>query len=185
LSIRGYCSIFLTNKFEQMKIARIVSLNIVFLLSLAGTVWSQSAPAHAFTNVTIHTATGEVIESGSILWRNGVIKKVGSDIEIPFDAYVIDGGDSLHVYPGFIDGMALWGSPGRPDVDTPDQPGQPGYKRAGIQPQRRPSAVVKAKSDIFKKAQKHGFTVAALGLKGEMLPGQVELFFIDGEQTPD
>ncbi len=142
---------------------------------------SSPPPARAFTNVTIHTNDGETIESGAIVWRNGVIEAVGEDISIPFDAYIIDGGDSLHVYPGFIDGLALWGSPDRPEVDTPDRPGNPGYKRAGIQPQRHPHDVL-TEDESFKKAVKLGFTTAALGLKGEMLPGQVDIFFIHPEE---
>lgn len=138
---------------------------------------SSSPPAHAITNVTIHFANGETVGGGTIVWRDGIIEAVGEDAAVPFDAYVINGGDSLHVYPGFIDGLALWGSPGRPDVGTPDRPGNPGYKRAGIQPQRQPSQLLE-EDDAFEKAQKLGFTTAALGLKGEMLPGQVDLFFI-------
>ncbi|SHF50137.1 Imidazolonepropionase [Fodinibius roseus] len=148
--------------------------------------WSQ--PAEAFENVIIHTADGEVVDGGTIVWRDGIIRSVGpeEEVTIPFDAYVRDGGDSLHVYPGFIDGMALWGSP---DTDgpggTPDEPGNPGYKRAGIQPQRYPSEHLKANDQALEKAAEMGFTTAALGLKGQMLPGQVDLFFIRGKQTPD
>ncbi len=153
---------------------------LVFFLAAAGQAQEASPPANAFTNVTIHTTAGETIEGGTIVWRNGVIEAVGEDVSIPFDAYVIDGGDSLHVYPGFIDGMALWGSPDRPEVETPDHPGNPGYKRAGIQPQRQPHVVL-TEDDAFEEAQKLGFTTAAIGLTGEMLPGQVDLFFINGD----
>jgi len=146
--------------------------------------WSQSSPAEAFENVTIHTADGNTIESGTIVWRNGVVTAMGKNASIPFDAYVRDGGDSLHVYPGFIDGMALWGSPDiENDSDTPDEPGNPSYARAGIQPDRKPAAHISYDDDVLKEAPKHGFTTAALGLKGRMLSSQVSLFSINGEQT--
>lgn len=148
--------------------------------------WSQSAPAEVFKNVTIHTARGKTINSGTIVWRNSIITAVGKDVTIPFDAYVHDGGDSLHVYPGFIDGLALWGSPDvKNNLETPDVPGNPGYERAGIQPNRKPSEVLKVNSKELSEAPKHGFTTAALGLKGQMLPGQVDLFFINGKETED
>lgn len=167
-----------------MKLARITALCIALLMVFSLQGWSQSSPAEAFENVTIHTADGNTIESGTIVWRNGVITDVGKNISIPFDAYVRDGGDSLHVYPGFIDGMAQWGSPDVPDdVDTPERPGDPSYKRAGIQPQRRPSNLLQSGADALTEAPKHGFTTAGLGLKGQMLPGQVSLFFIQGEKT--
>lgn len=159
---------------------------LLLCLAVAGKAQQSSSPppARAFTNVTIHTNDGTTIESGTVVWRNGVIEAVGKEVTVPFDAYVIDGGDSLHVYPGFVDGLALWGSPDRPEVDTPDHPGDPSYKRAGIQPQRQPHEVL-IEDDAFEEAQKLGFTTAAIGLKGEMLPGQIDIFFLSGDETED
>ncbi len=166
-----------------MKLFRdsILGMILFIMIPLAG--WSQSMPARALDNVTIHTAEGKTIETGTIVWRNGIIEAIGSDVSIPFDAYVIDGGDSLYVYPGFIDGLALWASPDLPaKYSKPEAPGNPGYERAGIQPHRQPNKLL-AKADSFKKARKHGFTTAALGLKGQMLPGQIDLFFVNGKDT--
>ncbi|WP_445665001.1 amidohydrolase family protein [Fodinibius sp. AD559] len=166
------------------KIARITVFCFAFLMVCSLQGWSQSSPAEAFKNVTIHTANGNTIKSGTIVWRNGIITDVGKKVTIPFDAYVLNGGDSLHVYPGFIDGHALWGSPDvDEDVETPDEPGNPGYGRAGIQPERKPSELLQADSESLSEAPKEGFTTAALGLKGQMLPGQVDLYFINGEET--
>lgn len=171
-----------------MKSVRIFSFCILFLMAASLQGRSQPAPAEAFENVIIHMADGEVIDGGTIVWRNGIIRSVGpeEEVAIPFDAYVRDGGDSLHVYPGFIDGMALWGSPDthRPG-GTPDEPGNPGYKRAGIQPHRYPSEHLKANDQALEKAAEMGFAAAVLGFKGQMLPGQVDLFFVRGKQTPD
>ncbi|HEX6982212.1 MAG TPA: amidohydrolase family protein [Balneolaceae bacterium] len=169
-----------------MKLARTVTFCIALLMVFSLQARSQSAPAQAFKNVIIHTADGNTIESGTIVWRNGVITSVGEDVSIPFDAYVHDGGDSLHVYPGFIDGMALWGSPKPKKYDeAPEEPGNPSYERAGIQPFRHPASLLKTKDKSLIEAQKHGFTTAALGLKGQMLPGQIDLFFINGKKTQD
>ncbi|MGD8427941.1 MAG: amidohydrolase family protein [Balneolaceae bacterium] len=169
-----------------MKLARITVLCSALMMIFFTQGWSQSSPAEAFKNVTIHTADGKVIKGGTVVWRNGIITSVGRKVSIPFDAYVRDGGDSLHVYPGFIDGLALWGSPDiEKDVKTPDRPGEPGYERAGIQPQRHPRKLLNAEDDELKNAQKYGFTTAALALKGQMLPGQVDLFFMDGATTAD
>ena len=166
------------------KTAHITVLCFAFLLMFASQGWSQSSPAEAFKNVTIHTADGNTIENGTVVWRNGVITNVGSDVAIPFDAYVHDGGDSLHVYPGFIDGHALWGSPDLDeDVKTPDEPGNPDYGRAGIQPERQPSELLQVEGKSLADAPKRGFTAAALALKGQMLPGQVDLFFINDKET--
>lgn len=155
-------------------------------LVLLFTGWSliglqaQTTPAQALTNVTIHNADGTVTESATIIWRDGVIEAIGTNVNIPFDAYEIDGGDSLHVYPGFIDGLAIWGSPDLPrsqDLPRLDNPGNPPYDRAGIQPERKPSELLK-EDKAFEAAMKSGFTTAALYPNGYMLPGQVEAFYL-------
>jgi len=166
-----------------MKSVRSLALGMVLLFGVSFAGQAQSSPAQAFENVTIHTANGNTISSGTVVWRNGVIEAAGRNVDAPFDAYVIDGGDSLHVYPGFVDGLALWGSLDLPErYETPDRPGDPGYERAGIQAHRNPSELLK-EDDNFEAAQKHGFTTAALGLKGQMLPGQVDIFFLNGKET--
>lgn len=169
-----------------MKLARITALCTALLMVFSLQAWSQSSPAEAFQNVTIHTADGNTIESGTIVWRNGVITNIGENVPIPFDAYVRDGGDSLHVYPGFIDGLAHWGSPKlKENRRTPDEPGDPSYERAGIQPERNPSDLLNWGDKSLEEAPKHGFTTAALSLKGRMLAGQIDLFSINGEDTED
>lgn len=143
---------------------------------------AQGVPAKAFKNVTLHKADGSVMEDAVIVWRNGVIETAGDDSEIPFDAQVWDGGDSLHVYPGFIDGNSYWGSPDRKVFDdTPKYRGKPSYKRAGIRPDRKARQAVNMESDDFKTAMKSGFTTAALGTKGYMIPGQLDLFLLQPE----
>lgn len=165
-------------------------LTVVLILScliLPNSSLAQSPPAYAFENVTIHHSYGSVIESGTIIWRDGVIEAIGKDAEIPFDAFsVIDGGDSLHVYPGFIDGLGTWGSPEPPEnPEQPDDPGNPGYDRAGIQPDRSASDHLNASGSSMTDVMKTGITTANLGLKGYMLAGQPDLYFLNGEKTPD
>lgn len=165
-------------------------LSVALFLSfcwLPNSSLAQSPPAYALENVTIHHSNGSVVESGTIIWRDGVIEAVGSDAEIPFDAYsVIDGGDSLHVYPGFIDGLGTWGSPEPPENPVqPNDPGNPGYVRAGIQPDRSASDHLNSSGNTITDVMKTGITTANLGLKGYMLAGQPDLFFLNGENTPD
>jgi len=156
----------------------IIALLLVLVLSVPA--YSQELPANAIENVMIHKADGSVINSGAIVWRNGVIEAVGAESEIPFDAHVLDGGDSLHVYPGFINGMTTWGSPDRGELKESDDSG---YERAGIQPERSPGDVLKTDDENLKNALKHGFTIALIGLEGEMLPGRTDIFFLHGKNT--
>lgn len=160
---------------------------LIFSFLLSNSILAQSPPAYALENVTIHHSDGDVIESGTIIWRDGVIEAAGSNVDIPFDAYsVIDGGDSLHVYPGFIDGLGTWGSPDLPERhEQPDDPGNPGYERAGIQPDRSANDHLDASGDTITDVMKTGITTANLGLNGYMLAGQPDLYFLNGEETPN
>lgn len=147
---------------------------------------AQSTPAQAITNVTIHHSDGTVVTGATIVWRNGTIEAAGTNVTLPFDARVRDGGDSLHVYPGFIDGYGTWGSVDTPrNQPRPDRPGEPGYERAGIQPDRTPSETFKDDLSEFTEIQKIGFTTAALGSKGFFLPGQVDIYHLRGTDTPE
>ena len=88
-------------------------LLLFLILAFSFSVKAQGVPAKAFTNVTLHKANGNAIKDAVVVWRDGVIEAAGKNKEVPFDAKVWDGGDSLHVYPGFMDGQAYWGSPDR------------------------------------------------------------------------
>ncbi len=159
-----------------MKPLRSLLAVLVVILSLSVGLYAQEAPAYALTDVTIHNSDGTTTESGTIVWRDGIIEAIGSGVEIPFDAYEVNLGDSLHVYPGFIDGFTTWGSPKPPtDLERLPRPGEPPYDRAGVQPERVPSQMMIDDKD-FEAAMKAGFTTAALGLDGNMLSGKVEVF---------
>ncbi len=59
----------------------------------------------AIVHATIHTRPGEVIEDGTILIHGGLIRAVGTDVEVPRGARVIEA-EGLSVYAGFIDAAA-------------------------------------------------------------------------------
>jgi imidazolonepropionase-like amidohydrolase len=67
----------------------------------------QSEPV-ALRGATIHTVTNGVIENGTILFDNGLIVAVGTDIDIPAGARVVDV-TGKHIYPGLIDAYSTVG----------------------------------------------------------------------------
>jgi imidazolonepropionase-like amidohydrolase len=155
-------------------------------LSVSQHSFAQAIPSQAFKNVTLHFADGTTLPKATIIWRNGVIESAGARVNIPFDAKIIDGGDSLHVYPGFIDGLTEWAMPEISRERTPvPNPGYPGYDRAGIQPLRNPHEMVVAASKDFSDWRKLGFTTAAVSPRGFMLPGAVDVMGIHNEGTGD
>lgn len=86
---------------------------VAALLALPGTVRSQTpAPdqtrAIALTGGTLHTVSDGVIENGTILFEDGVITAIGTDVTVPAGAERIDV-TGRHVYPGLIDAYSQLG----------------------------------------------------------------------------
>ncbi|HET9386018.1 MAG TPA: amidohydrolase family protein [Gemmatimonadales bacterium] len=80
----------------------------------ASTYQRHPNPAVLIRNATIMTATGEEIQGGSILLRDGKIVAVGTTVEAPSDATVVDG-TGKWVTPGVIDThshLGVYAAPG-------------------------------------------------------------------------
>lgn len=162
------------------------ALPALVVLGMSGLANGQAVPSQAFTNVTLHFADGTTVPKATIVWRNGSIEAAGANVTIPYDAKVVDGGDSLHVYPGWIDGLAEWGMPELSRERTPvSDPANPGYERAGIQPERQPHTMVVANTRDFTDWRRQGFTTAAVAPRGLMLAGQVDLMTVSGTEQND
>jgi len=81
-------------------------ITALIMLALPSAVFSQSVIA--IKGGTILTMTGETIENGTVLIRNGKIAAVGSRVSIPGSADVIDA-SGKYVMPGIIDAMTYYG----------------------------------------------------------------------------
>ena len=74
---------------------------LAIALLIPASAWSQNV---AITNVKIIVGTGQVIDSGTIIVRDGKIATVtGASVQIPRGLQVIDA-KGLSAMPGFIDG---------------------------------------------------------------------------------
>jgi imidazolonepropionase-like amidohydrolase len=62
----------------------------------------------ALTGGTIHTITNGVIENGTIVFENGRITAIGSNVQIPANAQRIDV-SGREIYPGLVDGYSQMG----------------------------------------------------------------------------
>lgn len=128
----------------------------------------------AFSGVHVHHADGKLQKNVNLLWTEKFITEVG---KASVEGYLsIDGGDSLHVYPAFIDGYGTHGSADADRGGSVDDPGNPPLDRAGIQPHRKPHLMWDEKKyKEFEQALKMGFGAANLALKGYMLPGATDI----------
>ena len=84
------------------------ALAAMILLTPSDVSAQYEGRTYAITNVRLVPVVGEVIESGTIVLRGGLIEALGADVSPPADAVLIDG-DSLTVYPGFIDAVSQAG----------------------------------------------------------------------------
>lgn len=67
----------------------------------------QTEPV-ALTGGTIHTISNGVIENGTILFEDGVITAIGTELELPPGTRTEDV-SGKHIYPGLIDGWSQMG----------------------------------------------------------------------------
>jgi adenine deaminase len=76
-------------------------------LSFAPTTLAQGGEPRFFAikDTRIVPVAGPVIEKGTVVVADGLIKAVGADVAIPPEALVIDG-TGLTIYPGLIDSGA-------------------------------------------------------------------------------
>lgn len=68
-------------------------LTAIQLLAPPPSVRAEAPRVHALTGVRIVVSPGRVIESGTVVIRDGVITAAGADVEVPADAWVWDLGE--------------------------------------------------------------------------------------------
>jgi imidazolonepropionase-like amidohydrolase len=87
---------------------------LVTILLLAGVcvcAFGETPGTVAIRNAKIVPVSGPVIAKGTVVLRHGLIDQVGENVQIPPDAWIVDG-EGMTVYPGLIDGLSTVGMPG-------------------------------------------------------------------------
>jgi imidazolonepropionase-like amidohydrolase len=114
------------------KFQRILTLTCALALAATPPLATRRAMAsavegetYAIRGGTVVTVTGETIQNGVVVIRDGLIIAVGANVPVPGDARVIDA-QGMTVYPGLIDAYTSYG------VRQPQPPSQP----AGANPQQ-------------------------------------------------
>jgi hypothetical protein len=159
---------------------------------LSSTVWSQSDPTgkrrvsdtYAITNATIFAAPGQQGAKGTILFREGVILGMGANLSLPKEAQII-AGDSLFIYPGFIDGAGAMGitKPKDPERPTDFVSSNPPDELAGITPWRSASDQFSITGSQVEDWRKSGFTISQVLPDGGMLPGKATLMLLGNPKS--
>lgn len=120
---------------------------------------------HALVGARIVQAPGQVLDSGTLIIRDGLIEAVGAEIEPPADARIWQS-DDLTLYPGLIESFHL--------RDWPEKDGAPkaqaGHANGLVRPER--DMLLHAYDEAaFKKLREAGFTTAVLVPKAGLFRG--------------
>jgi len=151
---------------------------------------------HALTGARIVAAPGRVIESGTVVIRDGVLEAVGAGVEPPPDARVWEL-EGLTVYPGLIepytvrpwpaaggtgDGEEREGREGSEGRQAPD-PGA-GHPNPAVRPEREMAAwgVDPAAARRLREA---GYTTAVVAPREGILRGSSAVFNLGGGAVRD
>lgn len=129
-------------------------------------------------NATVHTVTGNVIQGGSIVFENGVIRQVlgaGERPRVRGDAERIDA-TGKHVYPGFVSAVTGLGlvevSAVRATVDSSEV--------GDMTPEVRGAVAVNPDTTLIPVARSNGVLTAGVFPSGGVIPGRASALRLDG-----
>ncbi len=114
-----------------------VLLGAFVLSGTASAERPEPPPYYAIRDVAVMTGDGAKLEGATVVVADGLISAVGTDVEVPADAWVVDG-TGLVVYPGLIDAMTTLGQSQAEDDSTRSRGGgSPFGPPGGDQPEIR------------------------------------------------
>jgi imidazolonepropionase-like amidohydrolase len=159
---------------------------IILFVVTSYSLFSQQTPADSQTqsiliyNAYIHVGNGDVIENGSIGFKNGVIDFVGSKADINNYQKTINA-NGKHVYPGFI---ATNSTLGLAEVDavraTRDED-----EIGDFLPHIRAAIAYDAESKIIESMRPNGVLVAQVTPRGGTISGSSSIMQLDAWNWED
>jgi imidazolonepropionase-like amidohydrolase len=137
------------------------------------------AKAIAIKGATIHPVSGPDIALGTIVFENGKITAIGTEVALPEGAEVIDA-TGKHVYPGLINAHTVLGlveiGAVRATIDVAES--------GAINPNVRSITSVNPDSELIPVARSNGILTALSVPEGGIISGQSAVFRLDG-WTPE
>ncbi|MCX8159745.1 MAG: amidohydrolase family protein [Candidatus Saccharicenans sp.] len=172
---------------STLKINRLVKYKLLLFLFILSVWLVPCTPAQtpeasrqgsgllAIVNVRIVPVVGQEIPSGTILVERGKIKALGSHLEIPTGARIIEA-RGLTAYPGMIDGYSSLGL-----VEISGEPATVDNRETGrINPQVKAIEALKYDSMHIPIARSNGIVAAVVSPTGGLISGQSTLIKLDG-----
>ena len=190
-SVNRFCAAFVAASVVAVVCARTVAPPVAAQRS-------TGTDAYAITGARIVTGTGQTVERGTVVFRDGLIVAVGERAAAPPDARTIDGA-GLTVYPGIIDASTnlgiprptptpatgfqspfagLFGPPVTPSAVSPNSTQLP-----GLQPEIAAADIVRPGGAEIEAARSAGITAAQTAPRGNIFLGQSAVINLAGD-TP-
>jgi len=171
---------------SQTNQQRILRCFVATLLSMTGAcapLFAQSVilnnsgkkPPVAIRNATIYPVTSAPIANGTIVFANGVITAIGTNVSIPSGATVIDGA-GLSVYPGLIDSGSQVGLTEVSSVAGTNDSSELGE----INPNARAEVAVNPHSNLIPVTRVNGITTVIAEPEGGIISGQSAMIQLSG-----
>ncbi|MBI3949300.1 MAG: amidohydrolase family protein [Acidobacteria bacterium] len=162
----------------------------LILALLAQVAYTEGPHVYAIKDARIVTVTNGTLPKGTVVFRDGLIEAVGERVEIPADAWIING-SALTVYPGLIDAHSDLGieqpqpargpSPGGGQPQQPAPPPSPQIK-PGMNANRLAVDQFRADESKLEKVRGVGITTALTVARTGVLQGQSALINLAGEK---
>lgn len=156
---------------------------LAIILALASAAFAQSTIPNnpgvkatvAIRNATIYPVTSAPIANGTIVFANGVITAIGTNVQIPANATVIDG-TGMSVYPGMIDSGSNVGL-----IEVDSVAGTVDTTELGdFNPNAQAAAAVNPHSELVPVTRVNGVTHVVSTPEGGVISGQSALIQLAG-----
>lgn len=157
------------------------------LLAAATSAWAnpevpgakQERPI-AIVGGIVHPASGDPIEAGTVVFVDGKITAVGTNVEIPDGAEQIDA-TGMHVYPGLIEAFSDLGLVEIPAVRASVDVAELG----SLNPNVQATVAYNADSELIPTVRSNGVLLALVAPDGGLISGQSALMRLDGWNWED
>lgn len=148
-----------------------IGLTIAFALA-AGTADAETV---AFTNATVHTVSGDVLEGATVVVEGERIAAVGADVEVPTGARIVPL-DGKHLFPGIVSPNTVMGL-----VEIRAVKATLDDKETGnLNPNVRAETEINPDSEHFGVARVNGITSALVVPRGGAIAGTSALIHMQG-----
>lgn len=126
-------------------------------------------------NAIVHTVSGETIQNGCVLFKDGKITEIGINLPFPGDAEAIDA-KGQHVYPGLMDSYS---SIGLVEIDS-IRASIDATEIGGLNPNVRAAVAFNPDSEAIPVARANGVLVAVTVPNGGLISGRAAVMVLDG-----